>query len=283
LDQSTWRIYGQGMEPDPDVAILGLGAMGRRVATRLLVGGHRIAAWNRSVAELSGAAIHSEPAQAVAGACAVLVCVRDDEASEAVWSAAAPALEPHVPLIDLSTITPKQSRRLASRSGQRFLAAPMIGSRPQIEAGRLTLLVGGPVATLERARPLLDAVAGSVIHVGDAGDAACLKLAANGLLAAQLAAAGEVLEMLRQSGVDVPAAATVLGALPVASPVLAAALPRLGGALPSNFPLDLVDKDLGYVLAQTARAPVLEATRARARARDPHADVLSLATPKEHR
>jgi 3-hydroxyisobutyrate dehydrogenase len=268
----------------PPVAVLGLGAMGRRVATRLLDGGYRVAAWNRGGADLDRAVLHHEPADAVAGALAVLVCVRDDVASEAAWTAVAAALEVHTPLIELSTVTPGHARGLASRFGERFLAAPMIGSRPQIEAGLLTLLVGGSAGTLERARPLLEAFAGTVQHVGDAGDAACLKLAANGLLAAQLAATVELLEMLREGGDDLPAAAAALADLPVASPVLAGALPRVGGGadLPPNFPLDLVDKDLGYLLAQTAGAPVLEATRARVRARDPHADVLSLSSPKEH-
>ncbi len=266
------------MEPDPDIAVLGLGAMGRRVAMRLLAAGHGVTAWNRSATLLDGAVMQRDPAQAAATAGVVLVCVRDDEASESVWSDASAGLRPDATLIDLSTITPKHARRLAARFGERFLAAPMLGSRPQIEAGRLALLVGGAGETLERVRPLLDAVAGSVVHVGDAGAAACLKLAANGLLVAQLAAAGELLEMLRDGGVDVYAAAGVLGSLPVTSPVLAAALVRVGGGdLPPNFPLDLVDKDLGYLLAQTAEAPVLEAARRRVRARDPRADVLSLA------
>ncbi len=150
------------------------------------------------------------------------------------------------------------------------------------KAGLLALLVGGSSETLERVRPLLDAVAGSVLHVGDAGDAAALKLAVNGLLATQLAVAGELLDMLRDGGVDLHAAASVLGTLPVASPVLSAALPRvLGGALAPNFPLDLVDKDLGYLLAQMAEAPVLEAVRRRVRAGDPGRDVLSLSVPQE--
>jgi 3-hydroxyisobutyrate dehydrogenase len=252
--------------------------MGRRVAVRLRDAGHRVDAWNRSAVEL---ATHADPASAVAGASTVFVCVRDDDASEEVWSAAAPGLAPGAALIELSTITPKQARRLATRFGARFLAAPMVGSRPQIEAGLLALLVGGSPETLERVRPLLDAVAGSVLHVGDPGDAAALKLAVNGLLVTQFAVAGELLEMLQDGGVDVHAAASVLGALPVASPVLSAALPRvLGGALVPNFPLDLVDKDLGYLLAQAAGAPVLEAVRRSVRARDPEHDVLSLADPK---
>jgi 3-hydroxyisobutyrate dehydrogenase len=265
----------------PPVAVLGLGAMGRRVATRLLDGGYRVAAWNRGDADLDRAVLQHEPTDAVAGALATLVCVRDDVASEAAWTAVGAALEAHTPLIELSTVTPGHARRLASRFGERFLAAPMIGSRPQIEAGQLTLLVGGSLGTLERVRPLLEAIAGRVVHVGGARDAACLKLAANGLLAAQLAASGELLEMCRDGVADLQAAAAVLATLPVASPVLAGALSRVvsGDDLPPNFPLDLVDKDLGYLLCEGADAPVLEATRARVRAGDPHADVLSLASP----
>jgi 3-hydroxyisobutyrate dehydrogenase-like beta-hydroxyacid dehydrogenase len=268
------------------IAVLGLGAMGSRVAARLVDAGHEVAVWNRTKGaaaplQTRGAQVHPDPSLAVADAELVLVCVRDDAASADVWAAAQSALSDGVPRVDLSTITPQQAQRLASSLGPSFLAAPMIGSRPQIEAGQLTLLVGGPSDTLERVRGVLEDIAGSVHHVGDAADAARLKLAVNGLFAAQLAVAGELLEILRAADSDVAAAAALLESLPVTSPVLARSLPRIlqGDAAP-NFPLDLVAKDLDYLIQQAGDhgTPVLDAVLQRVRARGPKDDIIALAT-----
>jgi 3-hydroxyisobutyrate dehydrogenase len=268
------------------IAVLGLGAMGSRLAARLLDAGHEVAVWNRTQSaaaslQARGARVHPDPSLAVADAELVLVCVRDDPASADVWAAAQSALSVGVPRVDLSTITPQQAQRLASSLGPSFLAAPMIGSRSQIEAGQLTLLVGGPSDTLKRVRGVLEDFAGAVHHVGDPAAAARLKLAVNGLFAAQLAVAGELLDILRMADGDVPAAAALLESLPVTSPVLARSLPRiLQGDTAPNFPLDLVAKDLDYLIQQAGDQgmPVLDAVLQRVRARDSTEDIVALAT-----
>jgi 3-hydroxyisobutyrate dehydrogenase len=273
------------MSPQP-IAVLGLGAMGSRVAARLLDAGHDVALWNRTQSavaplEARGATAHADPALAVANARLVLVCVRDDTASAAVWAATHTAASARIPRLDLSTITPHHAQRLADSLGPSFLAAPMIGSRPQIEAGQLALLVGGPHDTLERVRPVLDDIAGTVHHVGAAADAARLKLVINGLFATQLAVAGELLDILRSANADVRAAATLLSSLPVTSPALARSLPRiLDGDTAPNFPLHLVAKDLDYLIAQAGDhgTPLLDAVLRRVRARSATDDIVALAT-----
>ena len=273
------------MSPQP-IAVLGLGAMGSRVATRLLDAGHDVAVWNRTVSaaaplQARGAVAHPDPSLAVAGARVVLVCVRDDAASAAVWAATETAVSDRTPRLDLSTITPHHADRLATTFGPSFLAAPMIGSRPQIEAGQLTLLVGGRRDTLERVRPVLGDIAGAVHHVGHVADAARLKLVINGLFAAQLAVAGELLDILRTADADLPRTASLLSSLPVTSPALARSLPRiLEHDTAPNFPLELVDKDLDYLIRQADdhRAPVLEAVLRRVRVRSATDDIVALAT-----
>ena len=157
----------------------------------------------------------------------------------------------------------------------------MIGSRPQIEAGQLTLLVGGPSSTLERVRRDLDDIAGAVHRVGSAADAAWLKLVVNGLFAAQLAVAGEVPDILRSSDTELAEATALLSSLPVTTPVLARSLPRtLDGDTAPNFPLELVAKDLEYLMRQAdgLRTPVLEAVLDRVRGRTATDDIVALAT-----
>jgi 3-hydroxyisobutyrate dehydrogenase len=273
------------MSPQP-IAVLGLGAMGSRVAGRLLDAGHDVAVWNRTASAAAplrarGVIECSDPSRAVTDARLVLVCVRDDAASAAVWAAAGTAVSDGTPRLDLSTITPGHAERLATAFGSSFLAVPMIGSRPQIEAGQLTLIVGGPRETLERVRPVLDDIAGAVHHVGDVADAARLKLVVNGLFTAQLAVAGELLEILRTADADLSSAATLLSSLAVTSPALARSLPRiLEGDTAPNFPLDLVAKDLEYLMQQadSRPAPILEAVLRRVRARGATDDIVALAT-----
>jgi 3-hydroxyisobutyrate dehydrogenase len=268
------------------IAVLGLGAMGSRVAARLLDAGHEVAVWNRTQSaaaplQTRGALTHPDPSLAVADAELVFVCVRDDAASADVWAAAQSALSDRVPRVELSTITPQHAQRLAGSLGPSFLAAPMIGSRPQIEAGQLTLLVGGPSDAVEHVRGVLEDFAGDVHHVGDVADAARLKLAVNGLFAAQLAVAGELLDILRMADSDIAAAAALLESLPVTSPVLARSLPRvLEGDTAPNFPLDLVGKDLHYLIRQAGDqgTPVLDAVLQRVRARGSTDDIVALAT-----
>jgi 3-hydroxyisobutyrate dehydrogenase len=231
--------------------------------------------------ERMGAIVHSDASLAVANARVVLVCVRDDAASAAVWAATKSAISDGTPRLDLSTITPDHAQRLANTFGSSFLAAPMIGSRPQIEAGQLTLLIGGPSTTLERVRRDLEDIAGAVQHVGSAADAARLKLVVNGLFAAQLAVAGELFDILRSTGADLADATAVLSSLPVISPALARSLPRiLDGDTAPNFPLELVAKDLDYLIEQAhgLRPPLLEAILQRVRGRTATDDIVALAT-----
>ncbi len=241
--------------PPSTVALLGLGAMGRRLAGRLAAAGFELRVWNRTPTVAHELAAGDErivaaasPGQAVSGAVAVLVCVRDDDASAALWDEIEPALAPRAVAVDLSTLTPEHVRALARRLGERFLEAPMVGSRPQVDAGQLRLLVGGSEQTLRLAQPVLAALGVGVHHLGTPGQAAVAKLAVNGLLAVQLAAAGELLGTAQANGLSPDALAELLAALPVTAPALARSLPRaLAGDTSPNFPLDLVGKDLGYL------------------------------------
>jgi len=231
-----------------------------------LAADHEVTVFNRHgeraaplVAE--GARWAATPRQAVQGAEVVLAVLRDDEASRAVWTgspdAALAALEPGAVAIESSTLTPAWVRALAETMRARdtpFLDAPVVGSRPQAEAGQLAFLVGGEAKILEAVRPLLGAMGGAIHHVGPTGAGATMKLAVNASLAIQAATLGETLGLLRRAGLDEGDAVAILGALPVASPA-ARALGALMAArdFAPRFPVALVEKDLRYAL-ETARA-----------------------------
>jgi 3-hydroxyisobutyrate dehydrogenase len=243
------------------VAVLGTGAMGSRMAKRLLNAGYQTVVYNRTVERAralvdDGAVIAATPREAAARADAVIAMVSDDAASRALWlddrHGAGAGLRPDALAIESSTLTPAWIRELGATLGAlgaRFLDAPVVGSRPQADAGGLIYLVGGAADHVAAARELLGAMGGAVHHVGDTGSAAVAKLAVNALFACQAAVLAEVLSLVRRAGFDVKAAVKFLATLPITSP----AMQGVGAQIAERnfaplFPMSLVQKDLNYIL-----------------------------------
>ena len=248
------------------VSVLGLGAMGSRLAARLIDAGHAVTVWNRTPATadaIQGATAAGTARAAAAASDVVLSMVRDDEASRDVWDGpdgALAGLRPAALAVEMSTLTPERARQwggAVAQRGGRPLDAPVVGTRPHVEAGVLTVLAGGDADALDDARPVLGAFAGSVHHVGPVGAGMAAKLAVNALFAVQAAAVAEALAGLAAEGFDLGDAAALLAQMPTASP----AADRLGelmaeGATAPNFPVSLVAKDLGYGRAMVEAAGV---------------------------
>lgn len=248
------------------ITVLGLGAMGSRMAHRLIATGeHEVTVWNRS-AEACQPLIHTgakaapTPASAVIDSDLVLSMLRDDDAGRSVWLApdtgALAAMTPGAVAVDSSTVTPTFSSELAdhcARHGVEFLDAPVLGSRPQADAGALIFLAGGDPTVLHRVEPVLRQIGGAVHHTGPAGTGARMKLLANALFAVQVAAVAELLGSLRDTDLDPARAVDILATTPVASPAAtAAATAMLGQTFPPAFPIELVSKDLRYATDDAA-------------------------------
>ncbi len=247
------------------IAFLGLGAMGSRMAANLIAAGHDLVVWNRTAAVATdfasehGAVAAGTPSVAAERADAVISMVADDAAARSVWldpgAGALGAMRQGAIGIESSTLTPDTTRQLAAaaaEAGVSFVEAPVVGSRPQADAGALLHLVGGDAAAVEAARPTIEVNAGNVVHVGEVGQAATVKLAINGLFAAQVAAYSETVGLLERSGLDTSTITELLTALPITSPGLARILGLIATADHApNFPIRLVAKDLDY-LASTA-------------------------------
>ncbi len=260
------------------VSVLGMGAMGSRMAAVLLAAGHEVTVWNRNVARTqplveAGAKVAGTPLAAAQGAEFVISMVRDDEASRQVWLdgelGALAGLAADAVAIESSTLTLGWVKELAqqiSARGISFVDAPVAGSRPQAEAGKLIYFVGGATDDFARVEPLLSVMAGAVHHAGEVGSGAVIKLAVNGLFGVQVAAAAELIGFLQGCGLDGAAAMEIIGATPVCSPaVKGAAGAMLAGKFAPLFPIELVEKDFGYVTgvadAVGAEVPVVNATR----------------------
>lgn len=241
------------------IAILGLGAMGERMARRLLAAGHQLRVWNRSADRAAalaaaGASVASSPRRAVSDADVVIAMVRDDEASRRVWldshDGALAGLSPDAVAVESSTLTLAHVRQLHavfSKEQRRLIDAPVLGSRPQAEAGQLIHLVGGDAANLARVEDVLRQLGAAVHHLGPGSAGTAAKLLANSLFAIQLAAVAEALGMAAKAGLDRQRIADALGSTPVLSPLARGALASMLNAhWAPQFPLQLAVKDLEY-------------------------------------
>jgi 3-hydroxyisobutyrate dehydrogenase len=259
------------------ITFLGLGAMGQRMAARLVAAGHTVTVWNRSAQAAQalheqGATVAATPREAAEGADMVVSMVFDDAASRRVWlddtDGALRGMNSSALAVESSTLTPAWIGELCTALAARgiaFVDAPVAGSRPQADAGQLIFMAGGDAALVERAKPVLLAMGGALHHVGPVGSGAWLKLAVNALFGTQVAAMAELIALLRGAGVDAERALTALKAMPVTSPAAAgAAASMLAGAFAPQAPVDLIAKDLGYALASAARPlPLTQAVAAR--------------------
>jgi 3-hydroxyisobutyrate dehydrogenase len=259
------------------ISVLGLGAMGSRMAARLIKAGHDVTVWNRTADATkplvaAGAAQAPTPREAVAGAAFVVAMVRDDDASRRVWldpdSGAFAGMAAGAIAIESSTLTPAWIQELGHAMAERNVAlieAPVSGSRVQADAGQLVYFVGGDDTTLARAEPVLKAMGSAVHHVGPLGSGALVKLSTNALLGVQVTVLAELIGLLRRSGADARRALQAVAGTAVWSPVanyLSGSM--LTGDFSPQFPVELIGKDFNYTV-QTAgsaeAAPTIAAAR----------------------
>ena len=158
------------------VAFIGMGTMGAPMALNILKAGHKVTIHNRTrerekpVAE-AGAGRASSPKEAAAGAEIIITCVSDTPDVEALIlgdDGVIHGAEKGSIVIDMSTISPTATRRMAERlaeKGVKMLDAPVSGGSEGAQKGTLSIMVGGDEADLKKAEPVLKAM-GSVTHLG---------------------------------------------------------------------------------------------------------------------
>jgi 3-hydroxyisobutyrate dehydrogenase-like beta-hydroxyacid dehydrogenase len=200
----------------------------------------------------------------------VLSSLADDAAVGAAYTGAdgiVAGLRPDAVVLETSTIDPGTVHRLRPLVEDRrafLLDTPVSGSVQLVEAGQLTVMVGGDPAVLERARPVLDPLAKQVFHVGDLGSGAVMKLTVNAILHGLNLALAEGLVLAEQAGVARTTAYEVFASSAVAAPFVhyKRAAFEHPGETPVAFSLDLVHKDLDLILALASRAgaPMEQAT-----------------------
>lgn len=187
--------------------------MGRAFAENLLADGHPIVVWDAFQTQIDAMArpgvVAATKLADLAECDVVFSSLPDDEAVTAVAAGAGglvKIMKAGAVHISMSTISPTMSRRLAAwhgECGQGYVAAPVLGNPDLARARTLFILAAGPDAAMQKARPLLDRLGQKLFVIGeDAAAANLVKLAGNVLTALTLQSMGEVLALLRKSGID---------------------------------------------------------------------------------
>lgn len=245
--------------------MIGLGAMGSRIAGRLVGAGHDVVVWNRTPAKAEplvslGATVAATPADAARRAEAVLTMLANPDALRAVTEGPdgfAAGVDEETTVIEMSTVGPAAVAWLADAlpPGTNLLDAPVLGSVTEAEGGSLNVFVGGPESLVERWTPLLAAL-GTVRHVGPLGAGAAAKLVANTTLVATLGLLGEALALAQGLGLTREAAFEVLALTPLGAQSERRREAIESGEFPRRFALALARKDAELIVEAAAESGV---------------------------
>jgi len=251
-----------------NLGYIGLGAMGGRMANRLLDKGHIVTGYNRTRAKAEwlvdrGMKWAATPKAVAEAADVIFVMVTDSKSLEAVSTGAdgfLAGLREGKVVVDSSTVSPAVSRDVAEKvraTGADMVDAPVSGSVTTLESGKLSVMVGGRKATFDRIRPILDDIGPKVTHVGDNGLALSIKIAHNLSLAVQMLAFSEGVLLAEKSGIPRAVAVDVLTHSVMASPMVQYRGPFvLEMPAESWFDVNMMQKDLLLALEMGRRLDV---------------------------
>ena len=247
------------------IGIVGLGLLGHAIASRLIKAGHTVIGFDVLPDRVSAlTAMGGTPASSAAAVAqsaeAVCTLLPSLATAEAVILGAGGILagaRPDLAVIQMSTISPTLTERLArevTARGLGFLDCPVSGTSSMVERGDGIFFVGGDRALFERWQPVLESVLARAVLVGRVGQAMVLKLVANLLVALNSAAAAEALTLARKAGLDLSLALDVLNASAAASSMLKVRGPMIvRGEFPAQMKLDLFMKDI-HLMQEAATA-----------------------------
>lgn len=195
------------------IGFIGLGLMGAPMARNLMRAGYKLTVHNRSraiVDELAteGATPATSPRAVAEASEVVITCLPDSPDVEQVALGPEGIIEgaqPGLIYIDMSTISPPVTRRIAARlaeMGVTMLDAPVSGGDIGAQQGTLSIMVGGPKETFDACLPILQAMGKQITYVGESGAGQTAKACNQIVVAATMAAMGEALVLAAKSGVD---------------------------------------------------------------------------------
>ncbi|WP_405997517.1 NAD(P)-binding domain-containing protein [Streptomyces sp. NBC_00829] len=264
--------------PGDPVAFIGLGNMGAGMAHRLIDAGRSLTVFNRTVAKTrpladAGATVAASAGDAAAGHSVVVLSLSDEPAVEDVlFGQIVPRLAPGAVVVDTSTVSPAYAKQAAARlsaAGLRRVEACVVGNPFQAREGKLRVYTSGEQGDIDAVRPLLDTIGSEVVHLGEPGTAATIKLIFNLLLGAQVASLAESVAYGVEAGLDRDGLLGAVAGSGFSSVVMRfrAELMRKAAYEPAFFRSTLMEKDLRLAIEDAALAgvalPVLDTVRER--------------------
>jgi 3-hydroxyisobutyrate dehydrogenase len=245
---------------DEKIGFIGLGIMGQSMARNLFQQGFALCVWNRTAERMQALAAMGcptavTPAELAAQSTIIITCVSDTPDVEAVLlgkNGVIEGLQPGSLIIDMSTISPQVTRRLAATfagHGSHMLDAPVSGGNEGAERGTLSIMVGGDHAQLERAMPLFQAMGKNIIHVGGHGDGQMVKLVNQVLVVVNMLAVSEAFILAQAGGLDLNRTLAAVSQGAAGSWMLSNRGPQLlERDWRPGFTIDLQQKDLRLAL-----------------------------------
>ena len=244
------------------LGFVGLGAMGSRLARRLLEARFAVVGYNRTAAKAqplvdAGMRLGRSPREVAEASDVVFSMVTDNDALRAVAlgpDGIVAGLRRDAVFVEMSTVSPAVTREIGeavAAHGAAMLDAPISGSTITVEAGTASIAAGGEAAALERARPYLLAMApAGITHVGPLGLAKTMKIATNLGLAVQMLAFCEAVLLAEKSGIPRELAVEALMKSVIASPMVKYRGPFVLGKMPRDawFPVPMIQKDMQLAL-----------------------------------
>lgn len=207
-----------------DVAVLGMGRMGRALAVRLLDGGHRVTVWNRSKGKAgqavsAGAREAQNVTDAVRDADAVITMLANDDAVQSVALAELrSSISGQAVYVNTSTVSPTLNSELAKAFPGRFLAMLVVGSPDSVRAGQAVYLAGGDGSLVDRLAPVMSSLSASIHRYPTPSLATTAKLATNLLLLSQITGLAESFAVGRSGGMSDEQLRELLGSSPMVAP-----------------------------------------------------------------
>ena len=247
------------------IGYIGLGLMGKPIASNLIAAGFELTVHNRSpepVEELVklGATRADSPQQVAAASEIVFTNLPDSPDVERVVLGDAGVIagaSAGTIFIDNSTIHPESSRRIAMALAEldvQALDAPVSGGDVGAKAGTLAIMVGGPRSAFDKAYPVFEAMGESITYVGESGAGQVAKACNQLMVAAQMVAMGELLLLAQKTGVSPERVVEAIRGGAAQCWTLDVKTPRLfSGERGPGFKAYMMHKDLGIVL-DTARS-----------------------------
>jgi 3-hydroxyisobutyrate dehydrogenase-like beta-hydroxyacid dehydrogenase len=246
------------------IGFIGLGAMGQRIARRLMASGFKLAAYNRTSCKT--AAFAAEGARSAPRICdlarkseVVVSCLPNDEAVLNVYQGPEGVMacaKPGTIVIEMSTVSPDTSRmlhRLGRERGIEVLDVAISGSTPAAEQGTLTLLGGGDANVFNACQPIFSAVATQYFYLGPSGSGTAMKLVVNALLGVNMQAIAEAVAFGEKLGLNRKLLLETLAKTAVVAAAHQNKLLRAGhDDYSPQFPLKLMNKDFRLILAKAA-------------------------------